>query len=152
MCSSDLPNQYEMKFESWAPRPRAERRDVQLDFDDLFGKAFRITDPVNNPTAPGFSVITPMDPWWPRAKDRTGYEDIVRQRLNDPTFPDRFLASKRTGMYLRVLREGIVRANDQFTLEKRGTVSLVDAIEILHGDGIAPARIAALAEIGRAHV
>ena len=43
-------------------------------------------------------------------------------RLKDSTFPDRFLASKRTGMYLRVLREGVVRANDEMTRESTGTI------------------------------
>ena len=69
-------------------------------------------------------------------------------RLKDSTFPDRFLASKRTGMYLRVLREGVVRANDEMTRESTGTISLVDAVDILHAEGIANERIAALAADG----
>ena len=66
-------------------------------------------------------------------------------RMNDPTFPDRFLATRRTGMYLRVLKEGAVRANDDFKLEEEGTVSLTEAIDILHADGVALSRIEALA-------
>lgn len=69
-------------------------------------------------------------------------------RMQDATFPDRFLASRRTGMYLRVLREGVVRANEEMTRQSRGTISLVGAIDILHGDGIANDRIAALAADG----
>ena len=69
-------------------------------------------------------------------------------RMKDPSFVDRFLASKRTGMYLRVLREGQVRANDEFTLETRGSFTLVETIDILHADGIDSARIAALAADG----
>lgn len=69
-------------------------------------------------------------------------------RVNDPSFVARFQASRRTGMYLRVLREGHVRANDEFTLESPGTFTLIEVIDILHEDGVARERIAALAADG----
>lgn len=89
----------------WAPKPRTEERKVQLDYDLLKGKAFRITDPVGHPDAPGFSVITPMDPWWPKATDRPEFEYIVKQRLNDPTFlPDhKYYQIVQTAQKLRLL-------------------------------------------------
>ena len=57
-----------------------------LDFDSLYGKVFKITNNAGNPNNPGFSIVTPLnkDSWnW---AERPEFKDIVKQRLNDPTF------------------------------------------------------------------
>lgn len=53
-------------------------------------------------------------------------------RLADDTIEKRFLASRRTGFYLRVLREGEVGAGDEITLAGRDEngVSISDALKI----------------------
>jgi MOSC domain-containing protein YiiM len=56
-------------------------------------------------------------------------------RYGDKHFPDRFLKSRRTGMYLRVLKEGTVQAGDELRRERAGSVTLPEAVEIIEGDG-----------------
>jgi MOSC domain-containing protein YiiM len=55
-------------------------------------------------------------------------------RFGDKHFPDRFLKSRRTGMYLRVLKEGVVQAGDEFHRERAGSVPLLEAVEIIQGE------------------
>ena len=55
-----------------------------LDFDSLYGKAFKITDHSGNPNTPGFSIVTPLngDSWnW---RERPEFKDIVKRKLNQP--------------------------------------------------------------------
>ena len=56
-------------------------------------------------------------------------------RFNDPTFPDRFLASRRTGFFLRVLGEGPVAPGDSFELESHGPgrFTVRETLELFHG-------------------
>ena len=60
--------------------------------------------------------------------------DTLGIRFGDKHFPDRFLKSRRTGMYLRVLKEGTVHAGDEFHRERAGTVTIPDAVDIIEGD------------------
>jgi len=59
-------------------------------------------------------------------------------RMASSTFPKRFLASRRTGFYLRVLEEGLVEAGDPITREGRSAdgVSVHDLVGLayLHDD------------------
>lgn len=56
-------------------------------------------------------------------------------RLGDPTFPDRFLASRRTGFFFRVLEEGEVSAGDEAvqTAHGPGRFTVREALELLYG-------------------
>lgn len=47
-------------------------------------------------------------------------------RMNDAAFPKRFLASQRSGFYLRVLEEGEVGAGDRFERVATGAISVRD--------------------------
>jgi GNAT superfamily N-acetyltransferase len=61
-----------------------EDKRQQLDFDSLYGKAFKITDHSGNPDNPGFSIVTPLngDSWnW---RERPEFKDIVKRKLNQP--------------------------------------------------------------------
>ena len=58
-----------------------------LDFDKLYGKAFKITDVGGNPTVSGFSIVTPLNgDAWIEWKEKPQFKEIVNQRLNDPDF------------------------------------------------------------------
>ena len=59
---------------------------VPLDFDQLYGKAFKITDNSGDPNKEGFSIITPVNDVWNEWNERPEFKGIVRQRLNDPDF------------------------------------------------------------------
>lgn len=60
-------------------------------------------------------------------------------RIGDPAFAKPFLASGRTGYYLRVLREGTVAAGDAVTLETRAERSMsVREVAALLGGGAEP--------------
>ena len=59
---------------------------VPLDFDQLYGKAFKITDNSGDPNKEGFSIVTPVNDVWNEWNERPEFKDIVRQRLNDPDF------------------------------------------------------------------
>lgn len=65
-------------------------------------------------------------------------------RFGDKDFPDRFQASLRTGMYLRVLKEGVVQAGDEFQRERPGTVPLLEAVETIALGNNTPERLARL--------
>lgn len=60
--------------------------------------------------------------------------DTLGVRFGDKHFPERFLKSRRTGMYLRVLKEGTVHAGDEFHRERSGKVTIPDAVDIIEGD------------------
>lgn len=78
--------------------------------------------------------------------------DTMGIRFGDKTFPDRFLKSRRTGMYLRVLKEGAVQASDEFHRERAGSVPLTEAVEIIEGDAgtlLALRRLAAEAALSK---
>lgn len=57
-------------------------------------------------------------------------------RMGDPGFPKRFLESRRTGFYCRVLQEGEVRAGDGIELLERDPtpLSVRETVELLHFD------------------
>ena len=60
---------------------------VPLDFDTLYGKAFKVTDPEGDPSREGFSVVTLVNgnvfnQW----KERPQFRELVRKRLNEPDF------------------------------------------------------------------
>ena len=67
-------------------------------------------------------------------------------RMGDQTFPDRFLASRRTGFFLRVLEEGEVSAGDEVIQTVYGPkrFSVRDALELLYGSDPDRERLAAL--------
>lgn len=59
----------------------------KLDFDKLYGKAFKITDAEGDPDKPGFSIVTPSNTnAWTDWKEKPQFKNIVKQRLNDPNF------------------------------------------------------------------
>ena len=57
-----------------------------LDFDSLYGKAFKITDNSGNPNNPGFSIVTPLNGASWNWKERPEFKSLVKQKLNDPGF------------------------------------------------------------------
>ena len=57
-----------------------------LDFDSLYGKAFKITDNNGNPNNSGFSIVTPLNGTSWNWKERPEFKNIVKQKLNDPGF------------------------------------------------------------------
>jgi len=65
----------------------SENKRQYLDFDKLYGRAFKITDAEGDPSRPGFSIVTPLNGnAWTDWKERPQFKKIVRQRLNDPGF------------------------------------------------------------------
>ena len=56
-------------------------------------------------------------------------------RMGSQAFPDRFLASRRTGFFLRVIEEGEISAGDEVIQTERGpkSFSVRDALELLYG-------------------
>ena len=58
-------------------------------------------------------------------------------RMNDENFPARFVAANRTGFYLRVLEEGMVKAGDAIDLVERaaGSMSVRDVFRLRHAGG-----------------
>ncbi len=58
-------------------------------------------------------------------------------RMGDENFPGRFATANRTGFYLRVLEEGVVKAGDAIALieQPRGSISVRDAFRLRHGAG-----------------
>ncbi len=132
---------YAYSAEHYAAWRREEERD---DFAfGLFGENLTVTSlresqvRIGDVYSAGSALLEVTQPRLPCA--------TLGLRVSDPSFAARFQASKRTGMYLRVVREGQVRANDDFKLETPGTFTLVEAIDILHEDGVPRERIAALA-------
>ena len=63
-----------------------ENKRQQLDFDSLYGKAFKITDNNGNPNNPGFSIVTPLNGASWNWSERPEFKKIVKQKLNDPGF------------------------------------------------------------------
>ena len=68
-------------------------------------------------------------------------------RFADPTFPNRFLASRRTGFFFRVLEEGMAVAGDTFDCESHGPgqFTVRETLELFYGtnpefDGTNPER------------
>ncbi len=60
---------------------------IQLDFDKLYGKAFKVVDNAGNPSLPGFSIVTPSNSnAWTEWKERPEFKKVVKQKLNDPSF------------------------------------------------------------------
>ena len=60
---------------------------VHLDFDKLYGKAFKITDNAGNPELEGFSIVTPENgASWTSWKEKPQFKVLVKKRLNDPDF------------------------------------------------------------------
>jgi len=55
-----------------------------LDFDSLYGKAFKITDHSGNPNTPGFSIVTPLNGASWNWRERPEFKAIVKRKLNDP--------------------------------------------------------------------
>ena len=70
-------------------------------------------------------------------------------RFGDPGFPKIFLKSLRTGFFLRVLEEGEVEAGDKFKRLAIGPerVTVKEAVDLLHGGGGDPERLAVLADL-----
>jgi GNAT superfamily N-acetyltransferase len=68
----------------WETELDKSQRRQHLDFDSLYGKAFKITDHSGNPNTPGFSIVTPLngDSWnW---RERPEFKAIVKRKLNQP--------------------------------------------------------------------
>jgi predicted chitinase len=64
-----------------------ESERMHLDFDKLYGKAFKIVDAEGDPNKPGFSIVTPSNTnAWTDWKEKPQFKNIVKQRLNDPNF------------------------------------------------------------------
>jgi MOSC domain-containing protein YiiM len=58
-------------------------------------------------------------------------------RMGDNNFPTRFVTANRTGFYLRVLEEGMVKAGDAIDLVERaaGSMSVRDVFRLRHAGG-----------------
>jgi MOSC domain-containing protein YiiM len=58
-------------------------------------------------------------------------------RMGDNNFPARFTSANRTGFYLRVLEEGMVKAGDAIDLVERaaGSMSVRDVFRLRHAGG-----------------
>ena len=60
---------------------------LKLDFDTLYGKAFKVTDPEGDPNREGFSVVTYVNgAVFNQWKERPQFKELVRKRLNEPDF------------------------------------------------------------------
>jgi hypothetical protein len=60
---------------------------VHLDFDKLYGKAFKVTDAEGDSSREGFSIVTPENgKAWTEWKEKPEFKEVVRKRLNDPEF------------------------------------------------------------------
>lgn len=56
-------------------------------------------------------------------------------RMADPDFPNRFLSSKRTGFFLRVIEPGYVQVGDKITQIKSGVgnFSILETLNLFYG-------------------
>ena len=68
----------------WETELDESQRRQHLDFDSLYGKAFKITDHSGNPNTPGFSIVTPLNGASWNWKERPEFKDIVKRKLNQP--------------------------------------------------------------------
>lgn len=61
---------------------------IKLDFDILYGKAFKITEPEGDSTRDGFSIITPFanKGVWNEWKELPKFKSIVKKNLNNKDF------------------------------------------------------------------
>lgn len=61
---------------------------IKLDFDSLYGKAFKITEPEGDSKRDGFSIITPFanKGVWNEWKELPKFKDIVKKNLNNKNF------------------------------------------------------------------
>jgi hypothetical protein len=86
---------------------------MPLDFDKLYGKAFKVTDPEGDPSRPGFSIISRITNGsvWDDWQERPKFKAIVRQRLNDSGFLADYKyqqivdSARQLGLLETVLRE-----------------------------------------------
>jgi hypothetical protein len=63
-----------------------ETKRQPLDFDQLYGHAFKITDNNGNSDNEGFSIVTPLNGNSWNWRERPEFKEIVAQKLNDPGF------------------------------------------------------------------
>lgn len=70
-------------------------------------------------------------------------------RLGDPRFVPQFMAAGRSGIYFRVLQEGIIQAGDSISLAQPSAydISLQDVADLYHGVRQDRAAVRALVEI-----
>ena len=105
----------------------------QDDFDVAIGDVFEVGEAL-------VEVSQPRGPCWKLAR-RWGRPDLVKHVLK----------TRRTGWYLRVLREGLVAAGDRLVrVDRRApewTVARVVELAYLSREGVATADLAALASL-----
>jgi predicted chitinase len=78
---------YDQTPDDWIKAKLNESKRQYLDFDKLYGRAFKITDAEGDPNKPGFSIVTPSNTnAWTDWKEKPQFKNIVKQRLNDPNF------------------------------------------------------------------
>ena len=70
-------------------------------------------------------------------------------RFGDPTFPKRFLASRRTGFFFRVLEEGVAVAGDAFEFDSHGPgeFTVREILELFYGPRPERSRLAEAAHL-----
>ena len=61
-------------------------------------------------------------------------------RMDDPTFPKKFVNAARPGAYARVLKEGTIKTGDEIVLEKTNGkyANILDVFNIWHGKDTDP--------------
>ena len=78
---------YDQTPDDWIKAKLNESKRQYLDFDKLYGRAFKITDAEGDPNKSGFSIVTPSNTnAWTDWKEKPQFKNIVKQRLNDPNF------------------------------------------------------------------
>lgn len=91
MTAKELHDRWMKKYnetpDDWIKAKLDEGKRQYLDFDKLYGKAFKITDAEGDPNKSGFSIVTPSNTnAWTDWKEKPQFKNIVKQRLNDPNF------------------------------------------------------------------
>jgi GNAT superfamily N-acetyltransferase len=85
-----------------------------LDFDTLYGKAFKIVDNAGDHNIEGFSIVTPEngDAWnW---RERPEFKSLVKQKLNDPDF----LADHKYNQILNCAKTACSAAQDEADIKQ----------------------------------
>lgn len=104
---------------------------IKLDFDTLYGKAFKVTDPEGDPSREGFSTVTYVNgAVFNQWKERPQFKELVRQKLNEPDFLADYKyqqivdSAKELGL-LPALKRGSTMAFDTFDASDLAKVARV---------------------------
>lgn len=66
-----------------ANRVKEWKPGIKIDFDNLYGKAFKIVDPNGDASREGYSIVTPFSSGWNKWKERPEHKDMVKSKINN---------------------------------------------------------------------